>query len=35
MSVCVGMLLSIQGGIVGYMIDLRNSEESTCGLQRV
>ena len=33
MSDCVGMLLSIRGGIVGYMIDLRNRELSTCGLQ--
>ena len=33
MSDCVGMPLSFRGGIGGYMIDLRNRDLSTCGLQ--
>ena len=32
-SVCVQSLLCLCGLIVGYMIDLRNREESTCELQ--
>ena len=33
MSDCVGMLLSLRGGIVGDIIYLRNRDLSTCGLQ--